>query len=39
MDVIMFLRLSCPFYKLHDTLTGVWKHGRFFKHKARKFQT
>jgi len=39
MDVIMFPRLSCPSYVLHDTLTGVWKHGRLLKHKARALQT
>jgi len=39
MDVIMFLGLSCPFYVLLDTLTGLWKHGRLLKHNTRALQT
>jgi len=41
MEVSMFLllRLSFPFYDLLDTLTGVWKHGRRFKHDTTSRQT
>jgi hypothetical protein len=29
----MFLRLSCPFYDILDTLSDVWKYVRSFKPK------